>query len=167
MSSLSAMLRALPEGLTLKPIIIASDAEANRTSDSVMAPTALWTILTCISSVDNFSNESDKASTEPSTSPFKMIFNSLNSPNAIRLPISSRVKCFWVLTLCSLTSCVLLDAICLASFSSANTLNLSPACGAPSKPNTETGIDGPAELIWLPLSSYNALTFPLYWPAKK
>ena len=41
MSSLSAMLRALPEGLTLKPIIIASDAEANRTSDSVMAPTAL------------------------------------------------------------------------------------------------------------------------------
>jgi hypothetical protein len=35
-------------------------------------------------------------------------------------------------------------AICLASFSFSKTLNLSPACGAPSSPRTETGIDGPA-----------------------
>ena len=131
-----------------------------------MAPTALWTILMWISSVESFWKESDRASTEPSTSPLRIIFNSLKSPKAILLPISSRVNCFWVLTLCSLTSCVLLAAICLASFSSSKTLNLSPAWGAPSKPKTETGTEGPASLICLPLSSYNALTLPLYWPTK-
>ena len=40
-SSLSAICLAFPVGRTLKPIIIASDAEANNTSDSVIAPTAL------------------------------------------------------------------------------------------------------------------------------
>ena len=37
---------ALTVGLTLKPIIIASEAEANKTSDSVIAPTALNIIFT-------------------------------------------------------------------------------------------------------------------------
>ena len=40
-SSLSAIWRALPIGLTLNPIIIASDADANNTSLSVIAPTPL------------------------------------------------------------------------------------------------------------------------------
>ena len=40
-SSLSAIILALPMGLTLKPITIASEAEASNTSDSVIAPTPL------------------------------------------------------------------------------------------------------------------------------
>ena len=40
-SSLSAICLALPIGLTLNPIIIASEADASSTSLSVMAPTPL------------------------------------------------------------------------------------------------------------------------------
>jgi hypothetical protein len=39
---LSAKAFAFPAGRTLNPIIIASEAEANNTSDSVIAPTPLW-----------------------------------------------------------------------------------------------------------------------------
>ena len=53
-SSLSAICLAFPVGLTLKPMIIASDAEASSTSDSVIAPTALWIIFIKISSVESF-----------------------------------------------------------------------------------------------------------------
>ena len=101
--SFSESFLALSVGLTLNPTIIASDAEASKTSDSVIAPTPLKIILTWISSVDKFSNESVSASTDPSTSPLIITFNSLKSPIAILLPISSRVNCFWVLTFCSLT----------------------------------------------------------------
>ena len=59
-----------------------------------MAPTPLCKIFTCISSVDNFWKESVNASTEPSTSPFKIMFNSLKSPKAILRPISSNVNVF-------------------------------------------------------------------------
>jgi hypothetical protein len=38
-----------------------------------------------------------------------------------------------------------LDAICFASFH-LQTLNLSPAVAAPSRPNTDTGVEGPATL---------------------
>ena len=54
---------------------------------------------------------------------------------------------FCVLTDCSRINCVRFAAICFASLSSSYTLNLSPAVGAPSKPNTETGVEGPASLI--------------------
>ena len=40
-SSFSAKERALDIGRTLNPTMIASEAEAKRTSDSVMAPTPL------------------------------------------------------------------------------------------------------------------------------
>jgi len=100
-SSLSAIILALDCGRTLNPTIIASEAVANKTSDSVIAPTPLCKMLTCISSVDNFWKESVSASTEPSTSPFKIMFSSLKSPNAILLPISANVNVFWVLTDCS------------------------------------------------------------------
>jgi hypothetical protein len=51
--------------------MIASEAVANKTSLSVIAPTPLCNIFTWISSVDNFWKESVKASTEPSTSPLR------------------------------------------------------------------------------------------------
>ena len=40
-SSFSAKILEFPEGLTLNPITMASDADANKTSDSVIAPTPL------------------------------------------------------------------------------------------------------------------------------
>jgi len=44
--SFSESFLALSVGLTLNPTIIASDAEASKTSDSVIAPTPLKIILT-------------------------------------------------------------------------------------------------------------------------
>ena len=43
-----------------------------------------------IESVESFCSESDRASIDPSTSPLIIIFNSLNSPRANLLPISSK-----------------------------------------------------------------------------
>ncbi|MNI69851.1 hypothetical protein D3C73_1256230 [compost metagenome] len=82
-------------------MMIASEADANNTSDSEIAPTDLWIIFTWISSVDNFNNESDKASIEPSTSPFTIILSSLKLPIAKRRPISSKVICFVARIPCS------------------------------------------------------------------
>ena len=147
--------------------MIASEAVANKTSLSVIAPTPLCKIFTWISSVDSFWKESVKASTEPSTSPLRMIFNSLKSPRAILRPISSSVNVFWVLTDCSRCNWDLFEAICFAYLSSSNTLNLSTACGAPSNPNIDTGVEGPASLRLFHLSSNMALTLPLCFPANR
>ena len=99
-------------------------------------------ILIWISSVDNLENSLESASTEPSTSPLRMMFNSLNCPNAIRRPISAKVIWRCVLTDCSRINCKRFVAICFASLSSSNTLNLSPAVDAPSKPKIDIGVDG-------------------------
>jgi hypothetical protein len=58
-------LSAFPAGRTLNPIL---HLKQKLTLTSVSAPTPLWIILICFS-VDNLENESDNASTEPSTSP--------------------------------------------------------------------------------------------------
>ena len=123
-------------------------------------------MFTSISPVESFCSESVSASTDPSTSPLSMMLSSLNSPKAIRLPISSRVICFWVRTFCSRSSWVLLAAICLASLSSLKTKNVSPAWGAPSSPNIETGVAGGTLSKLTPLSLKIALTFPLCFPAR-
>ena len=148
------------EGLTWKPIIIASEAEAKFTSASEIAPTPLCIIFTWISSVLKFINASERASIEPSTSPLTITFNSLKSPIAKRRPISSSVICFVVRRPCSRYNCSLFWAIVLASFSSSKTLNLSPAFGAPPIPKTDTGCAGPASIMLFPTSSCIALTLP-------
>ena len=133
----------------------------------MICPTALWIILIWIDSWDNFNNESESASIEPSTSPFTITFNSWKSPKAILLPISSNVICLVVLRPCSLWSCCLLEAICFISFSSSSTLNTSPALAAPFIPRTETGLDGPADSTGFPLSSCMAFILPNSLPAIK
>ena len=55
--SLSAKDSAPDTGLTLNPIIIALDAVASVTSDSVTAPTPPCITLTATSSLDNFSSD--------------------------------------------------------------------------------------------------------------
>lgn len=91
-----AIILAFNVHLTLKPTIIALDAFANKTSDSVIKPMFLYIILIILLSVDvdNFSNESVIASTDPSISPLIINFNSNSLKSSIRLPISSNVIVF-------------------------------------------------------------------------
>ena len=159
--SCSANLRAATDGLTWNPMIIAFDADANNTSDSVIAPTPFNKILVWILAVDNFCKESERASIDPSTSPLMMMLSSLKSPIANLRPISSSVICFCVRIPCSRCNCKRFEAISRASRSSSITLNLSPAWGAPVKPNTITGVAGPASLIETPRSLCIALIRPL------
>ena len=137
---------------------MALDAAASRMSDSEICPTALCLILTWISSVLSLISESERASMDPSTSPFTITFSSWKLPMAIRRPISSSVICLVVLSSCSRCSCSRLLAISLASLSVDITLKLSPACGAPFKPSIKAGVDGPAMLTFLPLSLNMAFT---------
>ena len=142
--SCSANLRAEADGRTWNPIIMASEAAANVTSDSEIWPTALWITFTWICSVDSLINESLKASIEPSTSPFTITFSSWKLPSAIRRPTSSSVNSFWVRRPCSRCNCSRLLAISRASWSVSITWKVSPAAGAPFKPRINTGSDGPA-----------------------
>ena len=59
--------------------MIAPAASASFMSLSVIAPEAAWIIFTATSSLDNFNNESLKASTEPLESALKIRFNSFRS----------------------------------------------------------------------------------------
>ena len=57
------------------------------------------------------------------------------------------------------------SASSLANFSSATTSMISPASGTSSQPVTDTGVEGPAFLTFLPLSSTIALILPVEVPA--
>src|ERR671928_54867 len=69
MRSRSACSRACLLARTLKPMMAAPAAEANVTSDSVMAPTPEWMTRAETSSLPSFSSAPTMASTEPCTSP--------------------------------------------------------------------------------------------------
>ena len=79
--SVSAIFLAFMEGLTWNPIIIASEAAANITSDSDICPTAFCIIFTLISSVESCCRESERASIEPSTSPLIIIGRLFTDPS--------------------------------------------------------------------------------------
>ena len=147
-------------GLTLNPITMAFEAAPKVTSVSVIAPTAPWITLTLISSVESFSKDCLIASTEPWTSALTTIDNSFTLPSWIWLYKSSNETLFDDWWLSVLIFSFLDSAIFLAVFSSLTTTNLSPAAGTSDKPNTSTGIDGPADLIFFPLSSNIALILP-------
>ena len=117
----SASFRAVSDGRTWNPIIIAFEAVASVTSESDICPTALCIMFTCISSVDSSISESDNASTDPSTSPLTIILSSWKLPIAIRRPISSSVRIFCVRIDCSLANCSRLLAIERASCSLSRT----------------------------------------------
>ena len=78
--SRSAVAFAVASGRTLNPMMIALDAHARLTSDSLMAPTPPWMILTTTSSLESFRRLCFTASTEPCTSALTMIsFSSFGS----------------------------------------------------------------------------------------
>ena len=141
--------------------MMAFEAAASSTSDSEIWPTAEWITFTCTVSFESLMSEPDMASIEPSTSPLTMMFSSLNEPMAMRRPISSSVTCFWVMMPCMRCSCSRLLAISRAERSSSITLKVSPACGAPFRPSTCTGVEGPASSTFLPFSSNIAFTRPV------
>ena len=57
------------------------------------------------------------------------------------------------------------SAVSRATRSSLTTLSVSPAAGTSERPMTSTGIEGPAFLTCLPLSSISARTLPNVPPA--
>ena len=81
--SRSATSAALRSGRTLKPMMMALLAVASSTSDSLMAPTAEWMILTLTLSSDSLASELASTSAEPCTSALTMIGRSLTPPSAI------------------------------------------------------------------------------------
>jgi hypothetical protein len=76
----SATCAAFGSGRTLKAMMIAFDAWASMTSDSVTPPTAPCTTFTRTASVVCFLSASLIASTDPWTSPLMMSERSLMSP---------------------------------------------------------------------------------------
>ena len=78
--SLSAAAFAIASGRTLNPMMIALDAEAKITSDSLMAPTPPCTTLIITSSLESFMRLCFTASTDPCTSAFTTRFNSFTLP---------------------------------------------------------------------------------------
>ena len=72
---------ALRSGRTLKPMMIAFDAEASSTSDSLIAPTPEWITRILTLSLDSFCSVSASTSAEPPTSALMMIGSSLTSPS--------------------------------------------------------------------------------------
>ncbi len=81
--SRSATSAALRSGRTLKPMMIAFDAEASSTSDSLMAPTPLWMMRTLTFSSVSLVSVSPSTSAEPCTSALTMIGSSFMPPSAI------------------------------------------------------------------------------------
>ena len=152
---------AVTSGLTLKPMMMALEAEARDTSDSLMAPTPPWITFTITSSLDSFTRLCFTASTEPCTSALTMIGSSLMLPALIWLNKSSSDNLAFVSSSnLFLPSEINVSAKFLASFSFTVPTRTSPAFGTSLSPRISTGVDGPASLTLRPLSSIMARTFP-------
>src|SRR5919112_1530344 len=165
--SRSATERASPTGRTLKPMMIASDAAASMTSDSLMPPTPERMTLTATSSWGSLAISSCSASAEPATSALTSRLSSFSSPAWMSLKMSSserlrpeRRACCSCLRRCS-RSCASWRA--RRSFSTTRTY--SPASGTPSKPSASTGSPGRAFLRRSPVKSCIARTRPQWAPA--
>ena len=141
--------------------MIALDALARLTSDSLIAPTPPWMILTTTSSLESFRRLCFTASTEPCTSAFTMMFSSLRSPAWICENRSSRdILAFVSSSSRSLPSLTKVSAKFLASLSFSHATKISPAFGTSERPRISTGVEGPASFTLLPLSSIIARTLP-------
>ncbi len=136
MSTLSESACALANGVarTLKPIIIAPDAEAKVTSDSLIAPAAVWMISTRTPSTSIFFNEPESASTEPCTSAFTITGTVFMAFSDIVLNNVSKVTTEPELRTASCARLARSSPAARAVFSSAMTMKRSPACGTSFKP---------------------------------
>ena len=135
------------------------DASASKTSDSVIIPTALWIILISTSSVLSLINVSERTSTEPSTSALIITGNVLIIPSLIIDDIPSREKEIFLCSISRLTLCRSEETL-FKSFSLFTTAKISATCGTCPNPWIWTASDGPASLIFWPLSFTMARTLP-------
>ncbi len=90
--SRSATSAALRSGRTLKPMMIAFDAVASSTSDSLIAPTPVWMMRIFTRSSLSFVSVSASTSAEPCTSALMMIGSSFMPPSAICCCSDSSVR---------------------------------------------------------------------------
>ena len=159
--SRSAVSFADASGRTLNPMMIALDAAASVTSDSLIAPTPPWMIFTTTSSLDSFTRLCLIASTDPCTSALTTIPSSFRLPSWIWLNRSSRdIFVFVSSSIFILPWLINVSAKLLASFSLPHPTKTSPAFGTSFSPRISTGVDGPASFTRRPLSSIMARTLP-------
>ena len=151
----------MASGRTLKPMMMALEAEARVTSDSLMVPTPPWITFTTTSSLESFTRLCFTASTDPCTSAFTMMGSSFTFPALIWENRSSRDNFAFVSSInLFFPSVMKVSAKLLASFSFWRATNTSPALGTSLRPRISTGVDGPASFTRLPLSSIMARTLP-------
>ena len=81
--SRSATSAALRSGRTLKPMMIAFEAVASSTSDSLIAPTPVWMMRIFTRSSLSFASVSASTSADPCTSALMMSGSSFTPPSAI------------------------------------------------------------------------------------
>ncbi len=129
--------------------MIALDAVASSTSDSLMAPAPVWMVRILTRSSLSLISESASTSADPCTSALMMIGSSFMPPSAIcccsdssvrRAPLpnsSFSLACAWRYV-----------TTWRALIGSSMTWNVSPGDGSADRPSTSTGVDGPAFLIF-------------------
>ena len=149
-------------------MMMAFDAEASSTSDSLMAPTPELMMRILTFSSDSLVSVSASTSAEPCTSDLTMIGISFMPPSAIfscsdssvsREPRAPSARSF---------ACVCRNvAICRALAASATVWNESPGEGRLVRPSTSTGVAGVADFTGRPRSSMSARTLPTTAPAMK
>ena len=130
-----------------------------------MAPTPPWMTRTRTSSLLSFSSEAFTASTEPCTSALTIRFRFFISPAWIWLNRSSSETLVTGALALAFSSALRCSTSSRASFSSATALKVAPAVGASLRPVISTGTEGPAEVIFWPLSLTMARTRPTEVPA--
>ena len=146
--------------------MIAEDALAKMTSDSLIAPTPPWMTLTTTSSLDSFKRLCFTASTLPCTSALMIRFSSFRLPSWILVNRSSRdILDFVSSSFFTLFCATKVSANCFAVLSFSCAIRISPAFGTSERPKISTGVEGPASFTLRPLSSTMALTLPCAAPA--
>ena len=148
-------------------MITALEALASWMSLSVICPTPASSTRTFTSSCASFSTTTWIASALPCTSALIRTATSFCSPAWMRASIWSSVPRAPTAAPAALSRCRRSrnSVISRARPSFSTTTNGSPADGAPLRPRISTGVDGPASVIGLPLSSSIARTRPHSEPA--
>ncbi len=145
---------------------MALEADASRTSFSLMAPTALCRMRIFTLSVLSRFSRVWMASFEPCTSTFRTMGSSLIWPCCIFSNRVSRLtRVFIFRRISSRCFCCRKRLSCLALDTSSVAKNFSPACGRLSRPRIITGWEGPAISRRLLFSSCIARIFPEMEPA--
>jgi hypothetical protein len=142
--SCSASAAALRSGRTLKPMMMAFDADASSTSDSLMAPTPERITRTFTLSLESFCSVSVSTSAEPPTSVLRMMGSSLTSPAAICLCNCSSVRRLILASAASRSFLVAENDDLLGLGGVGDHLEIVAGFGQRFEPSTSTGVEGSA-----------------------